>query len=253
VILRTRFYLVSTILFALFIAACSTSRPITEGEFNRSELAKAEVAGSMNNYEKTLNSVKGKGRALVSEPGNSDRVTIDFEANKTLSLLTIQNRIGIEGGQMLVESDSILIYNRVDKVAQKISINDGRLTSLNELASINILDLLNYKVEPSEIEGVFESNNFILLRLKDDTHVYLDKDALTVQRVDQNKGSDASYSQIKYESYGELEGFILPRKITIFSTDGKSRVVFLIRSLDVNPDNLNLKITIPENIHIQRL
>ncbi len=189
---------------------------------------------------------------MVSEPGNSDRVTIDFEANRQLSLLTIQNRIGIEGGQMLVDQDSILIYNRLDKEAQKISIYDARMTSLNELTSINILDLINFTVSAEEVSSVLESNNSYQLRLKDGSQVFVNKENGWVEQVIQNRRGSAPYSEIIYESYGKLEGFDLPRKITIFSSDGGSRVVFLVRSLNVNPGNLKLTIDIPESIKIER-
>ncbi|WP_020404370.1 DUF4292 domain-containing protein [Gracilimonas tropica] len=249
----SRFSLLMLFLSVAILSACSTSKSVVEGDFRKSDLSKAEVAASIPNYENTLRGVSGKGRALVSEPGNSDRVTIDFEADRTLSLLTIQNRIGIEGGQMLVEADSILIYDRLDKTAQKVSIYDGRITSLNELASINILDLLNFKVEAEQVGAILESNNSIQLRLKNGAQVYVDPENRTVQRVEQPIKGRAPYSRIIYEGYGVLEGFTLPRKITIFSSDGDSRVVFLIRSLEVNPSKLNLEIDLPDNIKIQRI
>lgn len=242
------------IVFAgIILSACSTAKPVVEGDYTRSDLTKEEAVNSIPNYSEELTSLEGKGRALVSEPGNSDRVTIDFQANRELSLLTIQNRIGIEGGQMLVDQDSILIYNRLDKVAQKISIYDGRMTSLNELASINILDLINFKVTEEEVRAIFESNKFIQLRLKNGTKVFVDKEQTLVREVEQTGEMSAPYSRIIYESYGELNGFTLPRKITIFSADGDSRVVFLVRSLTVNPKKLQLNIDIPNNIVIQRI
>lgn len=248
-----RFYFLVTIVAMLFLTACSTSRPVMDAEFSPSDLSKDEVVSGIPNYSEELTTIAGKGRAIVSEPGNSDRVTIDFKANRGLSHLLIQNRIGIEGGQMLVDSDSILIYNKLDKVAQKISIYDGRMTSLNELASINILDLINFKVEQEEVETVLESNNLVQLRLKNGTHVFVDKEEGWVEQVDQPNAAAAPYSRIIYESHGSLEGFILPRKITIFSADGNSRVVFLVRNLTVNPDIRELTIDIPDNIVIQRL
>jgi hypothetical protein len=251
--LNSHHLLLPVILLSFLISACSTSRSITEGDFRKSEASIEEVVSSIPNYFNELNTLSGKGRALVSEPGNSDRVTIDFEANQKLSLLTIQNRIGIEGGQMLVDKDSILIYNRVDKKAQKISIYDGRMTSLNELASINILDLINFKVEASEVNAILESNNSIQLRLNNGSRVFVNKEERWVEQVTQTRPGLAPYSKIIYENYGELERFILPRKITIFSADEESRVVFLVRSLTVNPGNLELEISIPENIKIQRL
>lgn len=242
------------IVFAgMILSACSSAKPVVEGDYTRSSLTNEEAVAGIPNYSEELTSLEGKGRALVSEPGNSDRVTIDFQANQELSLLTIQNRIGIEGGQMLVDQDSILIYNRLDKIAQKISIYDGRMTSLNELASINILDLINFKVTQEEVRAVFESNKFVQLRLKNGTRVFVDKEQALVREVEQTGRITAPYSKIIYESYGELNGFTLPQKITIFSADGDSRVVFLVRSLRVNPKNLQLDIDIPNNIVIQRI
>lgn len=238
---------------AVTFSACSTSRPVTEGDFSPSSANAETVVSSIPDYSKELNTLSGKGRALVSEPGNSDRVTIDFEANRELSLLTIQNRIGIEGGKMLVDQDSILIYNRLDKVAQKLSIYDGRMTSLNELSSINILDLVNFRVDAGEVNAVFESNNSYQLRLNNGAQVFVNKENSRVDQVIQTRRGTAPYSKIIYESYGELEGFELPRKITIFNSDGTSRVVFLVRDLNVNPNNLNLTIDIPESIKIERI
>ena len=241
------------LIFAGAISACTPARIVTDGDFRRSQVPVEELVSQIPNYETELEALKGKGRALVSEPGNSDRATIDFHANRQLSLLTVQNRIGIEGGQMLVDADSILIYNRVDKVAQKISIYDGRMTTLNELASINILDLINYKVDFEDVESVWESNNSYQLRLENGAYVFVSKKEGWVQQVEQNQRGRAPYSRIIYESYGELAGFTLPRKITIFSSDGDSRVIFLVRSLEVNPDKLDLEIDIPDEIIIQRL
>jgi hypothetical protein len=226
---------------------------VPKGDFSRADISKEEVISAIPDYGTQLKSVKGKGRALVSEPGNSDRVNIDFQANKELSLLVIQNRIGIEGGQMLVDQDSILIYNKLDKIAQKVSIYDGRMTSLNELASINILDLINYKVDEEQVYSVWEDNNLYQLRLKNGADVFISKENGWVQQVEQNQNVRAPYSKIIYEGYGELDGFTLPRKITIFSADRDSRVIFLVRSMEVNPTKIELEIDIPNDIIIQRI
>lgn len=239
-------------MLGLLTSACSTPRSVLEADFTKSEVNPEEVTRQIPDYSTPLKTINGKGRAIVSEPGGSDRVTIDFMGDQQQSLLTIQNRIGIEGGKMLVDKDSILIYNRIDKMAQKISIYDGRITSLNELASVNLIDLLNYKVEKEAIKEVFESNNAYLLRLENGSRIYVNKEHGWVEHVVQSKQSLTPYSEIIYESYGELNGFTLPRKITIFSADETSRVVFLIRDLEVNTKLPPLEIDIPENISIYR-
>lgn len=238
----------------LLLSACSSTSELTmKDDFRPSKDSIDEVVAMVPNYSGELETMSGTGRAIVSEPGNSDRVTIDFATNETRSLLTIQNRIGIEGGQMLVEQDSILIYNRLEKEAQKISIYDGRLTSLNELTSINMLDLINFKVDPRDVNALQENGSTYRLLMKNGLRVVVNGENGRVQNVEQTIQQNSPYSRIFYESYGELNGFVLPRKITIFSADERSRVVFLVRSLETNPDRINLEIDIPDNIKIQRL
>lgn len=240
-------------IFIFLITACSSSRPLSNSDFSASNTSAEEIIPEIPNYRETLTTISGKGRALVSEPGNSDRATITFQADSINSLLTIQNRIGMQGGKMLVDSDSILIYNQIDDIAQKMSVYDGRMTSLNELASVNILDLLNFKVRPTEDLQVLENNNFYQLRFSNGTRVYVTKTEHRIRQVEQTISGIAPYSKIEYENYGKLNGFILPRRITIFSSDKKSRVIFLIRDLTVNPELPELEISIPNEVEIQRL
>lgn len=232
--------------------ACSATKPVTDGNFTKSKTPVEQVIAKVPDYSESLQSLSGKGRAVVSEPGNSDRVTINFESDEDISLLTIQNRIGIEGGQLLVDRDSILIYNRVDKQAQKLSVFEARMTNLNELASINILDLMNFKIPDADVSQVLESDRSYQLLYRGGSQIYVNKEEGWVEQVVRPTNVQAPYSKIIYENYGELEGFLFPRKITIFSADERSRVVFVVQSLRINPDNLNLNIDIPENIVIKR-
>lgn len=244
-----------TLILILFsaLAACSSPRVLITDGFSPSAASPDSLLARHHNFGKTLNAVSGKGRAIISEPGNSERLTIDFSANTELSLLTIQNRIGIEGGQLLVSRDSILIYNKIDKEAHIISVHDGRRTSLNELASVNILELLNFTFRAGEVEQVYENEEFYRLRLFSGTQVFLAKASLEILRVEQPQHSGYPYSEITYEAYGEIEGLRLPRRATIISADKKSKVAFLIQTLDINPRNLDLQINIPKEIIIQRL
>lgn len=251
-----RFNSVSSILAlfgVLILASCSSSKKLVDSNYMPTTESIEEVISKIPNYSETLTSAKGKGRTIVSEPGNSDRVTIEFETDSFLSLLKIKNRIGIEGGLMLVDEDSILIYNKIDKIAQKISILDGRMTSLNELASVNLLDLLNYKISADEVDQVMQSSTDYFLRFKNNGSALVDKKSGLVESVTQLPDSGLPYSSIIYESYGEIENYILPRKITIFSADGDSKIIFQVRSLELNPEKLNLSLKIPTDIPIRRI
>ncbi len=239
----------------VFISSCTTSKTIVEKEEQLYPLTESitSVVLKIPNYRTSITSAKGKGRALVSEPGNSDRISISFETDSVLSLLTMKNRVGIEGGKMLVDKDSILIYNKIDKYAQKVSIQDGRLTNLNELASVNFLDLLNFKIHEADIEIAMQNDTEYVLGFFNKGIARINKKDGTVSLVQQAWTSGLPYSQIEYESYAEVEGYKLPRKITILSRDGNSRVTLQILQLDINPSKLNIELIIPDNIPLERL
>ncbi len=244
------------LLTALFLmSACSTSREVADLPVDRypSKDNPGEIAAAIPDYQDQLKTLKGKGRALVSEEGKSDRFTLEFDANKELSLITVKNRIGITGGEFLVDADSILIYNKIDKIAQKVSVYDGRMTSLNELASVNVINLLNYTVSEGEIDRVMENENHYFLLLFNKTEIQVGKKSGLIESVQKPMNNGAPYSRIDYEGYDRIQGFTLPRKISIFSRDGRSRVAFLIRSLSLNPDAVNLELNIPESVRIERL
>ena len=240
-------------LLALLLVSCRSSRPFVDANYSPSTIPPDSIVLHLPNYEDEIFSAKGKGRAIVSEPGNSDRLTIEFETDTSLSLLTIKNRIGIEGGKMLVDEDSITIYSKIDKLAQKMSVDDGQLTSLNELASVNLLNVLNFKILPNQVAKVFASETHYMLVLTNGGTAQVDIKEQVITRITQPQESDSPYSSIEYESYGKIDGYTLPRKITILSADGASKVLFQIRSLDINPRSVNLSIDIPKEIIVQRL
>lgn len=241
---------------ALSAISCSSSRTTTsllaDQELYPVSETIEEVIQKIPDYSGSLVSAKGKGRALISEPGNSDRITIQFETDTTLSLLTFKNRIGIEGGKMLVDTDSILIYDKIEKRAEKISVHDSELTSINELASLNLLDLMNFKIKAREVERMLQSDSEYILGFTNKGIARINKSDGTVNLVQQARTSGLPYSRIEYEGYAKIKGYTLPRKITIFSADARSKVVFQIRSLEVNPADLELSLEIPDDIPIYR-
>ena len=235
----------------LFIAACSTSKQtVSDAGFSTSSQKGAEITRALPDYSGSLHSLKGKGKAIVSEPGNNERVTIYFSSNREKSLVTVRNGIGIEGGKLLTDGDSLLVYNKIDKFARKISIQDGSLERINNLASLNILDIINFTVDSTQVRQVFENENHYRLQLNNGARVFVGKDNGLIQRVEQPPSSPLPYSLIEYEAYSEINGYKLPRRITILSDDKKSKVNLLVQSLEINPELEELEIELPKNTKI---
>ena len=237
-------------MITVWVSACSTTKVVNDEGLRKSSAAAGEIVPRIPNYTQELSAVSGKGKALVSEPDHSERVTVYFSSNRSKSLVTVRNNLGIEGGQLLADSDSLLIYNKVDKFARRISITEGNLSRLDHLASVNILDMMNYTFSQDDVLNIYENDQTYLFRLSGGSQVYVDKSDFVIRRVDQPRGSGLPYSRIEYDAYSKINGFRLPRRVTIISSDGKSKVDLLVQSLQVNPGDLNLHIDIPDNITI---
>ena len=242
------------LLAVTLLYGCGTPRTATD--FEDLELAPVtpdSVVSLIPDYGEEMQTLTGSGRALVSEPGNSERVTVQFHSDREKSLLTIRTSIGIEGGQILIDRDSLLIYNKIDNIAQKVSPERSRLSSVGSIASLNMLDLFNFRVEREEIDRIFVDRGSYIILLHNRATVEVDRSSGHVLRVDRSLSPPpVPYKSIEYEGYAGISGFQLPRKITIFSGDGQSRATFLVQQLHVNGKLPPLIIELPEDTPIQR-
>lgn len=247
-------FLALLLLIITFFYGCAGPRAALEYEHLDPALVTADsLVAMMADYSDDLQTMAGSGRALVSEPGNSNRVTVEFQSNRSRSLLTIRTSIGVEGGQILIEPDSLLIYNKVDDIAQKVSPARSTLSSVGSIASLNMLDLFNFRIDVDQIEQIFDNGDTYLALLKDRAAVEVDKSSGLVVRVDRSQSlPPIPYELIEYDGYAEIDRFQLPRKITIFSVDGNSRATFLVQQLDVNGKLPPLEINLPDDIPIYR-
>ncbi|MEX2573388.1 MAG: DUF4292 domain-containing protein [Balneolaceae bacterium] len=239
------------IISILLLSGCGSSYEFREtGDLEDADISPDEFASLIPDYSDSLRTLSGSGRAFISEPGRSDRITVDFHSDRQASLVTFRNRIGIEGGELLVEDDSVLIYNRIDRVAEKIALHDASLSEIGSLATINLVDLFNYPVKRSAIDDVFQDNSYYVAETDDGRQITIDRETGHVLDIQMPPGSGAPYSRINYEAYEYLNGFYLPRKITIFSMDGDTRVSLLVRQLQTNLSLPALEIQIPDGIPI---
>lgn len=235
---------------SLILFSCSGSRSLTDNNFYPSEADAPGILSQIPDYRDYLHTIKGKARAIVSEPGNTERVTVLFSSNRQKSLITIRNNLGIEGGQLLTDSDTLLIYNKVDKYARKIPVRGANLNRINRLASLNILRMINYSVSEKNVDKLLENESLYQIQLSNGTKIFVDKNSSNIRQIIQPKTSKLPYSKIEYDSYTSTEGFTLPRRISIFGSEEKSKIALQITALELNPQLDSLSINIPDDIRI---
>ncbi len=234
---------------------CSATADLTGVEsLEEADISPEELSSLIPDYHDRLLTISGSGRAIVSEPGNSERVSVQFQSNRDESFIQVRNSAGIEGGQIFVDRDSLMVYNRLDKKAEIIPLQHGNLTSVGSLASVNMLDLFNYRVDPESIDRIYKDNGFYVLLLSNQTLVRISATEGTIHSVvHANDNQTESYSRLEYEGYAVIEQLILPRRITIYSKDGRSRATLLVQRLEINPRLPPLEIDLPEDIPVYRL
>lgn len=240
------------LVLCLFLAACSSTRTIREDGFRASVVSADSLVNRMPFYTHSLTTLRGSARAVVSEPGATERVRLTFSSDRKKSLVTVKNNLGIEGGQLLTDGDTLLIYDKLEKEARKIAVRGADLDRINRIASLNILDMMNYTVAPEHITSVQENNDYFLLRSHSGTTIILDKESYLIQQVEEPVDSNLPYSKIVYGAYGRLNGFVLPRRITIFGPDEESKIDLQVTSLEINPERITLEIEIPDDIPVYR-
>ncbi len=242
-------------LLLFLVAACSTTEELTaDKEMERSAISAEELLYSVPDYRDDLLTLSGRGRAIVSEPGNSERVTLQFQSNRNESLFQVRTSVGVEGGQIYVDSDSLLIYNRVDRIAEKAPLHQGKLSSVGSIASVNMIDLFNFTFDADEVVEIYETSGTYVAVLHNQAMVTISKNTGLIQEVVHASANfQAPFSRIEYEGYAEIENFKLPRRITVISSDGQSRATLLVQNLDINVTLPELGIDLPDDIPVYRL
>src|SRR5690606_8300413 len=123
-------------------------------------------------------------RVQLSSPGSSERGSADFIADRSRLLIHLRNHIGVEGGHVLADRDSVLLYYSIDKVAWKPSVMDYEtMPDISLRLPLNLLDVLNPVIDGDAIGHVLENANQYLLHMRDGTQVVIDKHTKNVHTM----------------------------------------------------------------------
>lgn len=249
-------YLYLFLFFVILVQACQSTRHISDessgSTFHKSKEDPRAVLRSIPDYTNQLKSISGKAKVIVSQPGNVERGTIFFNSDRKQTLFTFKNGLGIEGGQLYFDHDSVLVYNRIDKYARKMSLLGYSYVYLNGIEPINPLNLISPPLNQKKVKSLAESAMFYRLLFRDGTQVIIDRKTRLIKKIIYAAGITTNYTTVIFDGYAKLNHYELPRKIQILSSDKKSNIFLLIQSLEVNPKNLTFSIKLPAHISIER-
>ncbi|MEX1211844.1 MAG: hypothetical protein WEA36_03275 [Balneolaceae bacterium] len=223
------------------------------GELHESGMQPQELLELVHGDSPNLERISGEGRLLVSQPGGSDRITLEFHADQDRALFSFRNRIGVDGGELLVDRDSIRIWNKMENLLEIVSRNDPGLTPIGTLSTLPLPELFQVRLEARDIEEILEDDTYLNVGLRNGTRIIVAKRNGAVLELDHESNPDAHFERAVFDLHRESGPFRLPWKITIFGTDGETRLTLLIRDLSANSELPPLQLDLPSDIRTERL
>ena len=253
--MRKSYLYIFFLIFILF-QACRSTRNVTETpsekSFSKSNKNALSILHTVPGYNHPLISATGKAKVIVSQPGSVERGTIFFTADRKQTLFTFKNGLGIEGGRLYFNRDSVLVYNRIDKYARKMSLLDYSYVYLNGIEPINPLDVLSPGLKGKKVSKMTENATAYSITFKDKTHILVNRQSHLIKKIVYPSDLAGNFNTIELDGYAKIQNYFVPRKIQILSSDKKSNIFLLIQSLNVNPEKLNFNIKIPSRLKIER-
>ncbi|AXJ02317.1 protein of unknown function (DUF4292) [Cyclonatronum proteinivorum] len=236
------------------LAACSPrmAPPELPSDFSRSTVSADSLLPLLQTDFAAIEALSGRASARISQPGQQDQATVHFTSSRNESLLTLRNNLGIEGGRIYTDTDSVTLYDRIERTAWRMSAEQARLALLQGFTAFNLLEFLLPELTPDQITGVYESTSEWVLRMADERYFLFDKNSLYLTRLIKPASSPLAYSQFSFSHHASIEGFTLPRRIEILSEDGKARIFLLIQALELNPPNPSFDIGLPADLPLER-
>ena len=230
-----------------------------------------------------VRSVQGSALLQISEPGQSDRLQMQFTGIAGKNHIRLKTSVGIPAAEIYSDPDSLILLNLADSYAEIVPRGAGqdqatgqdRAATHNSAdpstttlaarqpwtvpATANLLDILHPSVTPGEVQSLtyIEGTWKLTLKtgevwtLRGEQPGKMDgkqrKNLFTLVRRDNLTGTLGSIADsIEYLGTVEIDGQILPRRVSILNETRQSRILVQIRSLEINGQDRPLEILRPE-------
>lgn len=246
---------VRILIFALLtgmLYSCAPRPIVINNDFVLSSRNPSEVLYELRKPDVAVNGISGRARAQYSGPGSSERSTVTFASDRDRTLLVFRNSLGIEGGRLLVEPDSVTFYNRIEQVAQKVGADNHDALFDNGIYAVNMLSILNPDLEKRSPRRIYENESAWRITFDDHVSMVFDKSNGDLMQFDFRVLNNFAFSTYLFANYTEIDGYRFPRNIQITTVDKKANIFLNMQSYVVNPAYLDLTLDIPGHVRIDR-
>lgn len=230
----------SSLVVALLLVSCAPKAIVlNEGSFDLSRKSGPDVLSSLFPASSFAEGMKGTARIQASSPEFTERGAMDFATDRRRSFATLRNTLGIEGYRILIEPDSVTVFNRIDRVAQRFATEDA-------LFSFPLLEILNPDFRTKPIARLYENEQFWYFRFADGSGAVVTKSSGVLKRY------DAIGATFLYEDVRPVQGVPLARRIQWLSADKKSNIFLNIQVAELQSVPMEFDLVLPPGTRIHR-
>jgi len=240
------------ILLVVFLYSCSPKKLALEGDFVQSSRNASEVLDQIRKPEIPVQRITGRARAQFSGPGSSERSAVTFASDRERTLLIFRNSLGIEGGRLLVEPDSVTLYNRIDQTAQRVSSENHDVMFDNGFYAVNMLNILSPDLQKRVPRRIYENDTSWRITFDDHVIMVFSKETGDLLQFEYRIMNNFAFSTYMFANFMEVSGYRFPRNIQITTNDRRSNIYLVMQSYEVNPPIVDLTLDIPGHVRIDR-
>jgi hypothetical protein len=240
------------LLTVAFLYSCAPKSLTLEGDFVQSSRNASEVLDQIRMPEIAVQSITGRARAQYSGPGSSERSAVSFASDRDRTLLIFRNSLGIEGGRLLVEPDSVTLYNRIEQTAQRVSSDNHDVMFDNGFYAVNMLSILSPDLKNRVPRRIYENDSAWRITFDDHVSMNFSKETGDLLQFEYRILNNFAFSTYLFANFMEVSGYRFPRNIQITTNDRRSNIYLVIQSYEVNPPILELSLNIPGHVRIDR-
>ena len=226
-------------------------------------------------------SIRGKALLQISEPGQSERLQMEFSGTSTQNHILLKTSLGIPAAKIYTDPDSLLIHHLTEKFVEIVGRDKmGAFAGQNSWvvpASGNLLDIVNPTLAPEDVlqivgggvarsdtadEPVRAGATTEREGLGDKWTIYLKNGEIwTVKSSDGSLLRRERFSgalgqmadAIDYRGSVLVDGQIFPRRVVILNKSSESRILVQIRELTIHENLILERPAYPESTAVYRL
>ncbi len=237
----------------LFLQGCGSSGFMLHSSndplYTPSSISVTEVTDHLQT-QSPPRSFSGKGKLYYSAPGQSERVSFEYDVSQDREVYDLKNRIGIPVATIQIEGDSVLFLDRIESRAMIWHKKTPPLSVPGLIPPIRLYELIHYEHWILQAQEVDQSTRDIRFTIPDFGYVYLEFDTYALSGLSYNSLSQSSMDEVWKLQVNDRKNYKnspIARTFSIENETRQSQLFVQLVELQFNQSVIPPPVSIPSN------